>query len=113
MDDILIVFVTDVLDDFRAGLKRRMTEQGERLGVRPRIVNGDFEFQVPEVGPPKALDHVQLFGMGVTAKSNQNLSLNPTVSTTSVSPSHLPIESPYQVGLRSFGWARPSMKICR
>ena len=36
-------------------------------------------------------------------RSNQNLSLKPIVSTTSVSPSHRPIEWPYHVGVGSSG----------
>jgi hypothetical protein len=68
MDDILIVFVTDVLQDIGAGLKRRMPKKSECLGIRPRIVNGDFEFQVPEIGPPVTLDHVEFLGMGVTGE---------------------------------------------
>ena len=37
----------------------------------------------------------------------------PTVSTTSMSPSHLPTEWPSHVGSGSGGCARPSRKICR
>jgi len=37
------------------------------------------------------------------AVSSQVRSLSPTVSTTSVSPSHLPIESPNHVGSTSLG----------
>src|SRR4029434_5310347 len=44
---------------------------------------------------------------------NQLRSLKPTVSTTSVSPSHLPTECPFHVGSGSFGWLRPSRNICR
>src|SRR5439155_5201068 len=43
----------------------------------------------------------------------QNLSLNPMVSTTNVSPSQLPMESPYQEGSGSVRCLRPSVKICR
>src|SRR5262245_17450538 len=50
---------------------------------------------------------------GCPSKSNQNLSLYPMVSTTNVSPSHRPVECPYQVGSGSFGCGRPSIKICR
>src|SRR5262245_31361917 len=45
--------------------------------------------------------------------SSMALSLSPTVSTTSVSPSHLPTEYPLNVGSGSFGSGRPSRKICR
>src|SRR6516165_270302 len=36
--------------------------------------------------------------------------LKPIVSTTSVSPSHVPTECPYHVGIGSFGWVWPSTK---
>ena len=51
---------------------------------------------------------------GVPCRSNQNLSLNPTVSMTRVSLlSNHPIECPNQVGSSSGGCFRPSMKIWR
>src|SRR5882762_2810841 len=40
---------------------------------------------------------------GWPSLSSQVLSLNPTESTTSVSPSHLPIESPIHVEFKSLG----------
>ena len=46
---------------------------------------------------------------GVPRRSNQNLSLKPTVSTMSVSPSQRPIECPSHAGTRSSGCLRPSM----
>ena len=51
---------------------------------------------------------------GVPLRSNQNLSLKPTVSMTSVSLfSQWPMEWPNQVGSSSAGCLRPSMKIWR
>src|SRR5437879_4942069 len=44
---------------------------------------------------------------------SQLLSFIPTVSITNVSPSQWPVECPSQVGLRSFGWLRPSKNTCR
>src|SRR5579864_7385290 len=50
---------------------------------------------------------------GWPAVSSQLLSVNPTVSTTSVAPSQWPIACPIQEGSRSSGWPRPSIQIWR
>src|SRR5579863_5948142 len=68
MDYILVVLVTNVLQNLGVCQQRRMPKQRERLGIRPRIVDGDFEFQVSEIGPPVALDHVQFLGMRMTGE---------------------------------------------
>ena len=47
---IHVVLLTDVLHEIRIGLERGVTIQRERLGIRARIVNSDFEFQVCEMG---------------------------------------------------------------
>jgi len=51
--------------------------------------------------PPDALYKVQFVAVRMTFPIEPGLSLKPTVSTTSVSPSHVPIESPIHEGIRS------------
>ncbi len=89
----------------------------EFFGVSALVVDGDIVFEVPHIRAAiSARSSWSCSVCGVeAAKSNQNLSLNPMESTTSVSPSQVPIESPYQVGSKSAGarcW-RPSRKIWR
>ena len=55
-----------------------------------------------------------MFGVcGRKAGRSHDLSLNPIESTTSVSPSHIPIECPIHVGSTSGGCGRPSRNARR
>src|SRR5579863_952653 len=51
--------------------------------------------------------------VGKPSSSSQVLPLNPMVSTTKVSPSQWPMDSPSQEGFGSSECGRPSVKICR
>jgi len=53
-----------------------------------------------------------LLGSSLTVSSSVH-ALRPMVSISSVSPSHLPTESPNHVGSRSLGWGRPSRGTTR
>jgi hypothetical protein len=99
---VLLVLLADVFHQFFVRPQTRRKPHSERLRVGSRIVDCGLVHERSEVSV-----------CGCPRKSNQNLSLNPTVSMTSVSPSHRPTECPYQVGSGSSGCLRPSMKIWR
>ena len=111
--DVLVVLVADVFHQLLAGPQRGRVLDRERPRVGAGIVDRRDVLELAELRARIALDRVQLLVCGWPAKSNQNCSLKPTVSITSVSPSHWPMEWPYHVGSRSSGCLRPSMKICR
>ena len=62
-------------------------------GVGLRVVNGDAEFHRTDIAPPETLCNVQSLGLRTPFFGiDPARSLNPIVSTTIVSPSHLPTE---------------------
>ena len=78
---------------------------GESLGIVDRDLVGDVFL----VGAGEALHRMHGVAGGWPTVSSPVLSLNPTVSTTSVSPSHLPMEFPIQVGSDIPWCGRPSV----
>ena len=49
----------------RVGLEPRAARGGKRLGIRARIVDGDIDSHVPQIGAVVAFDGVELFRVWV------------------------------------------------
>ena len=101
----LVVLVADALQELFAWRKLPRHVPLDRFDERSRIFDRHVNREVPKIGPAVPLDDVKHLGMRIatSAVQSQLLSLSPTVSTTSVSFSHLPIECPIQVGSGSAG----------
>src|SRR5580704_7648224 len=60
---IFFVLGTDIFSDVVTGIELRSSRDFSGLGISSRIVDGELDFQMSQIGPPKALDHVHLFGV--------------------------------------------------
>src|SRR6202167_4554363 len=70
---VLIVLVTDVLQDFGILHQRRVPVHGKRLGVSSRIVDHDFVVQAGIIGAPVTLRDMELFGVRVSREIEPKL----------------------------------------
>ncbi len=77
VDHVLVVFLADVFDKIGIGLERGMSVQLERSGVSPRIVDGCFPLQVPQVGAAIPFGGVQFFGMGMAREVEPEFIIEP------------------------------------
>src|SRR6266849_6730281 len=77
----------------------------DMLAVRIQVIDGERTFTPPDSQPYRLLR--------TPAASIQVRSLKPVVSTTSVSPSQCPIDSPFQRSSANLEKPRPSVKIWR
>ena len=110
MNRVFLV-LADILDHVGVGEKLVMQRKRPRLGVRLRIVNGNFDVHVPEVGAAEAFDGVQGFGMRTAAVIEPAL----VIETPGINLE--PVAVPLADGIAEPGWTdwggRPSVKIWR
>ena len=62
---IFFVLAADILSDVVACIELGRARDFPGLGVSSWIVDGEFDFEMPQIGPPEALDDVHLFGVGM------------------------------------------------
>jgi len=61
VDQVDVVLLTNVLQEFRVLLESRPAGGGKRLGIRARIVDGDIDRHVPQIGAGVAFDGLDGF----------------------------------------------------
>ena len=90
---VFFVFVAGEFHQLGVGLEVHDFGGGPGFGVGFGVVDGGLDFEVAEVAAVDAFGYVEgCLVVGWPAWSSQVLPLKPVVSTTSVSPSHLPVE---------------------
>src|SRR5262245_5782828 len=62
-----VILIADILHDLFARRQLQPPPHLPWLGVRAGIVDRDFEFQVAQIDPPEALNHMKLFGLRAAA----------------------------------------------
>ena len=102
-----VVFSALIFPQASAWTKHDRASLSPRLGKHLGVLHRDFICDRVLVHAREFFDHVQFVAMKRTVPASQVLSLNPMASTTNVSPSQWPTESPMNDDSRSSGCFAP------